>query len=239
MIRLMRKLPVLTCLLIGSCCLLFALSPQSGLLPSHGTGSALRAARQAYFERWGVLPREVRTGSARALLTPLTALFLHANWPHLLGNMLFLYVFGGPVERRMGPSRFALFYLGAGYVSLLTHALAYPASGQTVIGASGAVSGVLGGFLYLFPRARVTSLFPFLLYLPLRFPAWLVLVFWLAVQWAAAREQGGGPGVAHLAHVAGFTLGFLYAWRRFRTARLGRARVREQAQPGDPGRGAP
>ena len=75
---------------------------------------------------------------------------------------------------------------------------------------------MLGAFLYLFPRARVTSLFPFLLFLPLRFPAWVVLVFWFALQWLARAGAPAGPGVAYLAHLVGFGLGFLYAWVRFR-----------------------
>lgn len=229
----MRKRPVLTYVLIGSCCLVFLLSPASGLLPGYGTGAALRHARTAYFEHWGVLPRRMLAGLPRALprgaglrlLTPLSALFLHAGWPHLLGNMLFLHVFGRHVELRMGPVRYGLFYASAGYAALLCYALAHPGSDEALLGASGAVSGVLGAFLYLFPRARVTGVYPFLWGLPLRFPAWVVLVFWLALQWAAARGDDGGPGVAYLAHVAGFTLGFLYAWRRFRPARLGRARL--------------
>jgi membrane associated rhomboid family serine protease len=78
---------------------------------------------------------------------------------------------------------------------------------------------VLGAFLCLFPRARVTSLFPFLFFLPLRFPAWVVLPFWVALQWAAARQSGQGPGVAYLAHLVGFSVGFLYAWVRYRGKR--------------------
>ena len=99
---------------------------------------------------------------------------------------------------------------------VLTCALPISNSEQTLVGASGAISGVLGAFLYLFPRSRVTSLFPFLLFLPLRFPAWIVLVFWFVLQWLAARAAGAGPGVAYLAHVVGFAVGFLYAWGRYR-----------------------
>jgi membrane associated rhomboid family serine protease len=222
MIRLMPKRPVLTCTLIALCCLVFLISPASGFLPVHGTGASLHRAQAEWFQQWGVLPRTLWDRTAlRPLLTPLTALFLHADWLHLLGNVLFLYVFGGPVEMRMGPVRFALCYLTVGYIAMLCYAAAHHHSGQTLVGASGAVSGMLGAFLYLYPKARVTSLFPFLLFLPLRFPAWLVLVFWLTLQWIATRQDGDGPGVAYLAHVVGFTLGFLYAWLRFRTATVG------------------
>lgn len=221
MIRLMPKRPVVTCSLILLCCLIFLLGPASGFMPTYGSGPALHRAQADWFQRWGVLPYTMWDGAVRPLLSPVTALFLHANWLHLLGNVLFLYVFGGPVERRMGPVRFALCYVSVGYIAMLCYAVVHHHSTQTLVGASGAVSGVLGSFLYLYPRARVTSVFPFLLFLPLRFPAWLVLVFWLALQWIAARQETDGPGVAYLAHVTGFTLGFLYAWLRFRTATVG------------------
>ncbi|OEV26540.1 hypothetical protein AN219_25175 [Streptomyces nanshensis] len=218
------KLPVVTCALVLLCAVIFLTGPVSGFLPVYGTGSALHRAQVSYLNDWGVVPRALWSGALRPLVTPLTALFLHGSWLHLLGNLLFLHVFGGPVEMRMGRLRFAVCYLTVGYVAMLCYAAAHHQSAETLVGASGAVSGVLGAFLYLHPTARVTSLFPFLYFLPLRFPAWLVLVFWLALQWVAARGDTDGPGVAYLAHVVGFTLGFLYAWarfRRFRTATVG------------------
>ncbi|MER7665697.1 rhomboid family intramembrane serine protease [Streptomyces sp. NPDC096193] len=209
--------PSVTYGLIAVCCAVFLISPVSGLNPSYGTGDAWLAAQSAYFERWGVIPAQLMTGSPDTLLTPFTALFVHGNWLHLLGNLLFLYVFGAMVEERMGPLEFALFYLGTGAFALLAYAAANAESGQTLVGASGAISGVLGAFLLLFPKARVTSLFPFLFFLPLRFPAWIVLIFWFVLQWLAVSGAGqGGPGVAYLAHVVGFGTGFLYAWGRFR-----------------------
>ncbi len=94
----------------------------------------------------------------------------------------------------MGRLPFAVFYIATGYLALLGYAAAHAASAQTLVGASGSISGVLGAFLYLFPKARVTSLFPFLFFLPLRFPAWIVLLFWFGLQWQAARHDPGGPG---------------------------------------------
>jgi membrane associated rhomboid family serine protease len=211
---------------IAVCCAVFVLSPVSGLDPVYGTGDALLSAQSTYFERWGVIPVDLMSSSSsRALITPLTALFVHGSWLHLLGNMLFLYVFGAMAEERMGQLEFALFYLGCGYLALLAYAAANAGSEQTLVGASGAISGVLGAFLYLFPKARVTSLFPFLFFLPLRFPAWIVLIFWFVLQWLAARSAGSGPGVAYLAHLVGFGTGFLYAWGRFRHG----TRVKAQA----------
>ncbi|MFJ6460870.1 rhomboid family intramembrane serine protease [Streptomyces sp. NPDC091387] len=222
--------PPVTYALIALCCAVFAISPLSGLTPVYGSADALLSAQAGYFERWGVIPSELWDGSAHALLTPLTALFVHGSWLHLLGNILFLYVFGAMAEERMGHTEFAFFYLGCGYLALLAYAAAHATSDQTLVGASGAISAVLGAFLYLFPRARVTSVFPFLLFLPLRFPAWIVLIFWFVLQWLAAEGAGSGPGVAYLAHVVGFAIGFLYAWGRYRRgARTRGPRVRSPA----------
>ncbi|MCX5382911.1 rhomboid family intramembrane serine protease [Streptomyces sp. NBC_00083] len=224
--------PTMTYGLIAACCLLFLLSPVSGLDPVYGTGDAILSAQSDYFARWGVVPTELMAGHAHALLTPLTALFVHGSWLHLLGNMLFLYVFGAMTEERVGRIEFALFYLVSGYLALLGYAMAHADSDQTLVGASGAISAVLGAFLCLFPKARVTSIFPFLLFLPLRFPAWIVLVFWFALQWLAVRSAPSGPGVAYLAHLVGFGLGFLYAWARFRGAdRVKRRKPVENAGP--------
>ncbi|MER6997767.1 rhomboid family intramembrane serine protease [Streptomyces sp. NPDC000410] len=216
-----RTGPTVTYGVIGLCCLLFVIGPVSGLNPAYGTGDTLLAAQSDHFARWGVIPSELMHGSPRTLLTPLTALFVHGGWLHLLGNMLFLYVFGAMAEEHMGHVRFALFYLGCGYFALVAYAAANAESAQTLVGASGAISGVLGAFLCLFPRARVTSLFPFLLFLPLRFPAWIVLIFWFVLQWVAeARNASSGPGVAYLAHLVGFGTGFLLAWGCFRRTRV-------------------
>ncbi|MFJ8646585.1 rhomboid family intramembrane serine protease [Streptomyces sp. NPDC093546] len=226
--------PVVTYGVMAASCLIFLISPVSGLNHEYGTSDALLAAQSAYFRRWGVIPAELLTGTPGALPSPLTALFVHGSWLHLLGNMLFLYVFGAMAEERLGHLQFALFYLGCGYLALVGYAVAHAHSAQTLVGGSGAISGVLGAFLYLFPKARVTSLFPFLFFLPLRFPAWIVLIFWCVLQWLAARGAGSGPGVAYLAHLVGFGLGFLYAWVRYG----GRARVKAQTA-GPEGEGQP
>ncbi|MFE9437820.1 rhomboid family intramembrane serine protease [Streptomyces sp. NPDC006602] len=221
--------------LITVCCLLFLVGPASGLNPSYGSGDALLAAQRTYFHRWGVVPAELFEGSPGTALTPATALFVHGSWVHLLGNMLFLYVFGVLTEERMGRVEFTLFHLGCGYLALLGYAAANADSEQSLVGASGAISAVLGAFLYLFPGARVTSLLPFLFFLPLRFPAWVVLPFWAALQWLAAGQAGQGPGVAYLAHLVGFGLGLAFAWVRF-----GRAtRVKPAPAPSPEGENQP
>ncbi|WP_426569671.1 rhomboid family intramembrane serine protease [Streptomyces canus] len=221
--------------LIALCCLVFVIGPASGLDPSYGTDEELLAAQRAYFRRWGVIPAELFEGAAATALTPATALFVHGSWVHLLGNMLFLYVFGAMTEHRMGRVQFTLFYLGCGYLALVGYAAAHADSEQSLVGASGAISAVLGAFLYLFPRARVTSLLPFLFFLPLRFPAWVVLPFWAALQWLAAERAGPGPGVAYLAHLLGFGLGFTFAWARFG----GTTRVKSAPAPAPEGENQP
>ncbi|WP_128376106.1 rhomboid family intramembrane serine protease [Streptomyces cavernae] len=198
--------------IIALCCLFFVVGPASGLSPAYGTGERLLTAQGDYFRRWGVVPAELFSGPPRDLFTPLTALFVHGSWLHLLGNMLFLQVFGVMAEERMGRLRFTLFYVGCGTLALLGYAVANAGSERALVGASGAISAVLGAFLYLFPSARVTSLLPFLFFLPLRFPAWVVLPLWAALQWLAAGRDTSGPGVAYLAHLVGFSLGFLHAW---------------------------
>ncbi|MFJ8080661.1 rhomboid family intramembrane serine protease [Streptomyces sp. NPDC096205] len=225
-----RPTAPMTYALIGLCCLIFLIGPAAGLNPAYGSGEELFAAQRAYFRRWGVIPAELFEGAAGSALTPATALFVHGSWVHLLGNMLFLYVFGMMTEERMGRIEFTLFYLGCGYLALLGYAAANADSDQSLVGASGAISAVLGAFLALFPRARVTSLLPFLFFLPLRFPAWVVLPFWAALQWLAAGRAPDGPGVAYLAHLVGFGLGFCYAWARYgRTTRV-------KASPSTPAR---
>jgi len=221
--------------LIALCCLIFVVGPAAGLNPAYGSKDALLAARRAYFHRWGVVPAELFEGSPGAALTPLTALFVHGSWVHLLGNMLFLHVFGVMTEERMGRVRFTLFYVGCGYLALLGYAAANSASEQSLVGASGAISGILGAFLYLFPGARVTSLLPFLFFLPLRFPAWVVLPFWASLQWLAAGRASQGPGVAYLAHLVGFGLGFGFAWAAFRRT----ARVKPAPAPAPEGENQP
>ncbi|MER6524438.1 rhomboid family intramembrane serine protease [Streptomyces sp. NPDC001508] len=221
--------------LIALCCLIFLIGPASGFNPAYGTGDELLAAQRAYFRRWGVVPANLFDGPAGEALTPATALFVHGSWVHLLGNMLFLYVFGVMTEERMGRVRFTLFYVGCGYLALIGYAAANAASQQSLVGASGAISAVLGAFLFLFPGARVTSLLPFLFFLPLRFPAWVVLPFWAGLQWVAARQATQGPGVAYLAHLVGFALGFVFAWVRFGR----RARVKSAPAPAPEGEDQP
>jgi membrane associated rhomboid family serine protease len=155
------------------------------------------------------------------VLSVLTAMFLHGGWLHLAGNLLFLYVFGNNVEDRLGRLRFLLFYLGCGYAATYGFSLAFNGSDQPLVGASGAIAGVLGAYLVLFPRARVWSLLTFLFFLPVRLPAWLVLGSWFVLQYLYAQGAGlaANTGTAYLAHVIGFAVGAALVWRLRGTGR--------------------
>ncbi len=149
-------------------------------------------------------------------LTPVTSMFLHGSWGHILGNGLFLWVFGNNVEDVMGRGRFVVFYLICGLAAAAAHVLVTPASPIPTVGASGAISGVLGAYLVLFPRVRVNMLFWFFIIIRIiPVPAWLVLAYWFILQIVmglpelTAVERGLTGGVAVWAHVGGFVAGML------------------------------
>jgi len=148
------------------------------------------------------------------VLTPITSMFLHGSWSHIIGNMLFLWVFGNNIEDSMGRVRFLLFYLVCGVVAGLAHVLVQPASPVPTVGASGAISGVLGAYLVLYPQVRVRMLFIFVIFfkvIPIR--AWMVLIWWFALQVLSGLPEltsmrpEVSSGVAFWAHVGGFVAG--------------------------------
>jgi membrane associated rhomboid family serine protease len=234
-----RRTPVVTYLLIAVNVVVFLLSP----VATHVVGSsalAQQCRQEAFFDRYAAVPDELlqnrplprgATGEAarggcvvtspppyrkEPWLSVLTAMFLHGGWLHLLGNMLFLYVFGNNVEDRLGRLRFLAFYLGCGYAATYGFAVFQAHSTQPLVGASGAIAGVLGAYLVLFPRAQVLSLLSFLFFLPVRLPAWVVLGGWFLLQYLYFRGAGvaEGSGVAYGAHVIGFLVGAGYVWLR-------------------------
>lgn len=184
--------------------------------------------QSAFYARWGAIPDEIidqqpltqaeldttvdpRCGidamtDKSVPLSVLSAMFLHGGWGHLLGNMLFLWVFGDNVEDRLGRVPYVLFYLACGAVATMMFAAANPASTITLVGASGAIAGVLGAYLVMYPTAVVRVLIPPFFFLPL--PAVLVLLSWFLLQIFADRLVGqAGADIAYLAHVAGFVAG--------------------------------
>jgi membrane associated rhomboid family serine protease len=161
-----------------------------------------------------VIPHPDRTV---ILLTILTALFLHAGWLHILGNMVFLWVFGDNVEDRLGHIPYLLFYLVAGVVATLTQGFIDPGSAVPILGASGAIAGVLGAYLVFFPGARITAVIPFIIPIPLWIPAFLMIGLWFAqnlLAGFATINNAASPDdtVAFFAHIGGFVFGMIVAF---------------------------
>jgi membrane associated rhomboid family serine protease len=144
------------------------------------------------------------------LMSLVVALFLHGGIGHLIGNLWILWIFGNNIEDELGHVRYVVFYLVSGVLASLAHVALNPGSTIPVIGASGAIAGVMGAYLVLHPGARVTSIIPPLFFLPFRVPAAVFLVIWFVGQFALL---GAGTNVAWEAHVAGFVVGAGYAWR--------------------------
>jgi membrane associated rhomboid family serine protease len=232
-----RRRPVVTVLLVAANVLVFvALQPRGG------------CAEAAFLYRWAAVPVELlrfspltvgelggsigeacaaRVGDKSVLLSALSAMFLHANWAHLGGNVLYLWVFGNNVEDRLGHLRFLAFYAVGGATATYVFALANPAATGPLLGASGAIAAVLGAYLVLYPRAAIVAWVPFPLYLltPIvpgarmrswfliaalvTLPAWLTLGLWFVLQLLASSSPAADGGVAYVAHAAGFVAGIV------------------------------
>lgn len=164
-----------------------------------------------FFYDWGLVPRFISEGEGAAGM--FIHMFLHGGWMHLLGNMLFLYIFGDNLEDVMGHLGFAVFYLLSGLAAAFLQYAADPMSEIPMVGASGAIAGVMGGYLLLFPKARVDVLliiFIFIRIIPV--PAWIMLGLWFAFQmFAGFTTPTDGGGVAYWAHAGGFVAGLVLA----------------------------
>ena len=172
-------------------------------------------ALQSFITAWGVVPREYSSGHDIAPLIPLpfwstliTSMFLHGGWMHLGGNMLYLWIFGDNLNKVMGHVRYFLFYMVCGLAAGLAHIAFNSGSGVPSVGASGAISGVLGGYMLLFPRNRVRVMMRGGI---TAVPAYVMLGLWILIQIVSgAMDQGGeGGGVAFMAHIGGFAAGLL------------------------------
>ncbi len=215
-----RTAPIVTVLLIALNALAFLYQFS---LTVGGAGGA-RAAQEFIFE-FGLIPCRLtglcaeEAGLPSPLLTIFTSMFVHGGLFHIAGNMLYLWIFGDNVEDTLGHARFLVFYLACGVAAALTHTVAGAASAVPMVGASGAVSGVLGAYLLLFPHANVLTLLIFGLFIRVvRIPALIVLGFWIVVQLingfltvsvAAVWGDEAGGGVAWFAHIGGFLAGIL------------------------------
>ena len=183
-----------------------------------------RGQAEAMIEQFGVVPaRFLQYHDAHELSTIITTMFLHGGWLHLIGNMWALYIFGDNVEDRMGPARYLIFYLLCGITASFTHIYFNRSVNLPSVGASGAIAGVLAAYLILYPRARVITLIPILIFpLFIEIPAVLFIGFWFVsqllngafeiVRTVYSPETGGHGGVAWWAHVGGFITGAVLVW---------------------------
>jgi membrane associated rhomboid family serine protease len=171
-----------------------------------------------FLQVYGVVPARLQGG------TLLTSMFLHGSWMHVIGNMWYLWIFGDNVEDRVGHGRFIIFYLLCGVAASVGHILMDPESTLPTIGASGAIAGVMGAYFVLYPRSRVLTLIPLVIFWEvIEVPAIMLLGFWFLMQLFSAgaiavTSSTGGGGIAFMAHIAGFLCGvggiFLFRQRQ-------------------------
>jgi membrane associated rhomboid family serine protease len=204
--------PIVTLCIIGVCIAVW-MYVQGGGFNANALGNSICA--------YGAIPAEI-TGQGRLradLAGPcsvggltwqalITSMFLHGSWMHLVGNMWFLWIFGNNIEDSMGHVRFLVFYIAVGLVAALAHVVVGPSSPVPMVGASGAISGIMGAYLVLYPKARVDTVIFFLLFFKIfPLPAWVMLGYWFLIQAAENAVSGGASGVAYMAHVGGFLAG--------------------------------
>jgi membrane associated rhomboid family serine protease len=204
-----RRIPIVTYALIGVNVAVFIWEL---LLPA--------PELQQLFLRLSIVPASVVQSplALDTLLDFVRSMFFHGGWAHLLGNMLYLWLFGDNLEDRMGVVLYLVFYFVSGFAASIAQILVDPGSTIPLIGASGAIAGVLGGYLILFPGVRVRGIIPLGLFSRMaEWPAWIVLGMWFAVQLlngavSLGVDSGATGGVAFIAHVAGFVVGLVLTW---------------------------
>jgi membrane associated rhomboid family serine protease len=215
-----RRFPIVTIAIIALNVAVFVFEL---MLPRYGL------TRDGFFYRAGAIPFELahRIDIPPHDLVPwwatvFTAMFMHGGWLHIGFNMLFLWIFGNNVEDSMGGLRFLVFYLVCGVIAAAAQVAADPSQVGPMIGASGAIAGVLGAYIVLYPHARVLTVVPLVFLFPVFYlPAWLLLGAWFVLQFAQGTlSLGATGGVAYFAHVGGFVAGLvlvmLFAHRRRR-----------------------
>lgn len=168
------------------------------------------AQASLFVETWGAIPREISQGID--LQTLVTSMFLHGGWMHLLGNMLYLWIFGDNIEGVIGNLRFVLFYLAGGLAAGLAQVVVDPGSPIPCVGASGAISAVMGAYIVMFPRSRVRMSLLFMV--TFFIPAWMFLGYWFFQQLGSGMQVLGmdatdAGGVAWWAHIGGFIFGLV------------------------------
>jgi len=163
-----------------------------------------------FVERHAVVPVHLFSGYGPSLSTPFTSMFMHGGLGHLVSNLWFLHIFGDNVEDALGHGRYVLFYVFAGLAAVLAHALTDPASTTPMLGASGAISGVLGAYVLMYPRARIVT---FALLFAVEVPALFFILVWFGLQLMSGLDglgQHASTGVAFFAHIGGFVAGVAF-----------------------------
>jgi membrane associated rhomboid family serine protease len=214
--------PTITLLLIAANVVVFLLEMQGG---------------EAFVYKYSIVPYAFLHGE-QPITNAITSMFLHGGWAHLLGNMLYLYVFGDNVEDNLGKAKFMIFYFVCGIAAMLAQTLVMPESHIPSLGASGAIAGVLAGYLILYPknRVRVVVIFPFMMTVS----AWFVLGLWIITQlfsgWTSVYYHAGTTqgGVAYMAHIGGFFSGvvmtFIFRRRQAKAGTMDRLGMRDPAR---------
>ncbi len=199
------------------------------------------AVAEAFIDAYGLVPRRIVYGQdPTALVTVLTSMFMHGGFMHVAGNLWFLRMFGDNVEDNMGPARFAVFYVLCGVAAAAAQVWMNPASPMPMVGASGAIAGVLAAYLVLYPTARVVALVPIFIFLQfMEIPAFIFIAIWFALQFMSGVGSLGSHagGVAYWAHIGGFVAGLVLVFA-FRTPRARAPRVpfaRRRVAPWRPG----
>ncbi|MFG1999875.1 rhomboid family intramembrane serine protease [Spirillospora sp. NPDC048911] len=220
-----RRVPWVTYLLVAANVVVFLMTPMANFATWYGDGQVRECKAVQFTLEHGAIPKELTTGDQQPLppqvvrecgeggydkipwLSAFSSMFLHSNWLHLLGNLVALFVIGMGVEDRLGRLRYLLSYLFFGLVAVYGFAYTSPDSRVPLIGASGAIAGVLGAYLILNPRGRVVSFVPPIIVI--RLPVWVVLGYWFVLQWLSLGDEESN--VAYVAHIYGFVAGVAFA----------------------------
>jgi rhomboid family protein len=217
-----RRAPLVTYLLIAVNVAVFLFSPVASIGHHDETGVRRNCEQTTFLLKYGAIPKEMvddrqapippEVASVchpapfhkRPWLSALSSMFLHGGVAHILGNMVYLFIFGAATEDRLGRLRFLLFYLLVGYIAAYGFAITYPHSMTPLVGASGAIAGVLGSHLVLYPRSRTIALV--LSFIPFRLPSWALLAQFFVFQWFSLGDQSQ---TAYVAHIYGFVAGMI------------------------------
>jgi membrane associated rhomboid family serine protease len=212
-----RRFPVLTFALLISNVAVFIMDRLTGhyervIVQTSQGDMAINHFVGGLSERLALVPAQIIAHPFIEWPTIFTSMFLHGNWLHIGSNMLYLWIFGNNIEDTLGRVRFLPFYFTCGAAAGIAQVLSDPSSSVPMVGASGAVAGILGAYLILFPRARILTLVPvFIIFFTVEVPAFLIIGYWALIQFVNAYWLGGGEmgrgGVAYYAHLGGFAAG--------------------------------